>query len=423
MSTNRREFLIGGVSAGAAAPLVGNRLAPAWLRAAANAASDSVLVVVQARGGWDLFNMLVPADAAVYYTARPNIAVQRTATLGETSTGSHLYWHPTMAPFKTLYDAGQLAVVLNVGYPQPDLSHFESEKKWYAGDPAVSVMGDGWLARYLATGVAGPVTAINADTSLSPAFHGARVPVLTSPTSFSFQFDAGTPTDNVLEELVLRVNSMWARPTADPNLVYVTNSTLGALDDTRLLQVIGSSYTPMATYPNATLSQRLQLAARYITGGLTARVYYTSSGGFDNHANLAVAGSTTQGTFSQRLNDVVGPIKAFLDDLTAHGVTRNVVVMVFSEFSRRFGENGSLGVDHGHGGIAFLAGQRVNGGLYGTYPDLAQAMAPYYNWYPPFGAQSMDFRRVYATVLNDLLGVDPAPIVGAAFPTLGAISP
>ncbi len=98
-----------------------------------------------------------------------------------------------------------------------------------------------------------------------------------------------------------------------------------------------------------------------------------------------------------------------------------MLVFVWSEFSRRLGENGSLGCDHGHGGVSFLIGSQVNGGVYGGYPDLSQATQPYTNWYAPFGANSIDFRSVYATILERWLGVPSAPILGQQFPLLGAL--
>jgi uncharacterized protein (DUF1501 family) len=423
MSTNRREFLISGLSAGATAPFLGAGLSPGWLQAKEGGAEEPLLIVVQARGGYDLFNMLVPADSSEYYNARTTIGIPKAQTLGEVQVGSQIYWHPEMAPFKALFDAGELALILDIGYPNPNLSHFESEKKWYAGDPAVSNLISGWLGRYLRKAYTGTaqIPAMNIEAVLNPAFTSALVPVLTSAASFAFQYDAGSPADNAMEALAMRANAMWVRQTPHPNLQYAVNATLAAMDDSVLLQSVGSSYTPLATYPAVALGNALSLAARYITGGLPTHIYYASSGGFDNHANLANAAAPTTGTFASRLAELVGSIKAFLDDLQAHGVTRKVLVMVWSEFSRRFGQNGSIGTDHGHGGVAMLAGKHVNGGLYGTYPNLTLATQPYYNYYPRFGPTSTDFRSLYATVLERWLGVASAPLLGSQFQLINAL--
>ena len=268
MSSTRREFLAGTLAAGVAAPLTGARLAPSWLQMAGGR-DDPILVVVQARGGYDLFNMLVPADDPVYYTARPTIGVPKAQTLGEVQAGSRIYWHPVMAPFKVLYDLGELALIQNIGYPSPNLSHFQSEKKWYAGDPTVTLATAGWLARYLQnyTGT-DQLPAMNLENRRNPSFAPARVPVLTSASAFAYRFDRGSAGDNQLEALAMRVNSMWLRPAAHPNLQYVVDSSLAAMDDSVLLQNIGLNYQPMATYPNISVGRTLQLAARYITGGL-----------------------------------------------------------------------------------------------------------------------------------------------------------
>src|SRR5690606_39245705 len=122
------------------------------------------------------------------------------------------YWHPALQPFKELFDRGDLAVINNIGYPNPNLSHFESEKKWYSGDPNSTVMQNGWLARYLDIGYGGTfaLPAIDIEGSLNPAFSGARVPVLTNVNQFAFQFDpaAAANGDNQLEATLLRNNAL-----------------------------------------------------------------------------------------------------------------------------------------------------------------------------------------------------------------------
>ena len=127
------------------------------------------------------------------------------------------------------------------------------------------------------------------------------------------------------------------------------------------------------------------------------------------------------GTLANNLSDVAGSVKAFLDDIKAHGKEKKVVVMLFSEFGRRLGENGSLGTDHGHGGLAFLAGDPVNGGMFGKAPDLTKARTPYNKYYIPFDGLSTDFRSMYATVIERWFGVPSGPILGGSFPLLGAL--
>jgi uncharacterized protein (DUF1501 family) len=417
LSSTRRQFMAGGALAGAALPFV--RPAPRWLRAAPKTGNGQILVVLQVRGAWDYLNMIVPHSHPNYIQGRPNIKIAVANTL-PLATGRPYAWAAAMQPFKDLFDRGDLAIVHNIGYPNPNLSHFESEKKWYAADPAVSVLQRGWLARWLDNyGGTSQIPAVDIESRLNDAFSGQRVPVMTSAAAFAFDSDTGTSADRNLELSMIDLNARALRPTADPGLQYVAGAIADAYADSQLVQTAAASYVPGATYPTSTLSTRMQLAAALITGNLGADVYLVDTGGFDTHANQTVAGNGHQGTLANLLGDVTGTVKAFLDDMIAHSRGQEVVVMLFSEFSRRVWENGSIGTDHGHGGVAFLAGDPVVGGEYGTFPDLNPATNSQY--YIPFNGLSTDFRSLYATVLENWLGVSHQAVLGSAFPLLGAL--
>ncbi|MHC4897071.1 MAG: DUF1501 domain-containing protein [Planctomycetota bacterium] len=422
MSTTRRDFLVGGLSAGAAVPLLGARAHPSWLSASAKAAApgDQILVIVQARGGYDYVNMLPMVDDPTYQAARPSLKLPKSKVLTLKSGEAH-YWHPGLAAFKALFDAGDLAVIRNVGYPKPNLSHFESEKKWYSADPTVSVLKEGWLATYLKKGYTGTfqIPAMDIQSRMSNAFSGSRVPVFTNPSAFAFQFDALTGWDSTVEAATIQANAAVPRPGADDNLKFVAGGVTQAFADSNLIQTAGANYTPKATYPNNSLARRLQLAARYIVNGVKTQVYYTDTGGFDNHANEIQQGTPELGRFNDLLTGMSGAIKAFLDDIKAYGYDKKVVVMLFSEFGRRVGENGSLGTDHGHGGVAFVGGAPVTGGLYGKWPDLSKATTPYNRYWIPFDTLSTDFRSMYATLIDRWLGASHKDILGGTFPLLG----
>jgi uncharacterized protein (DUF1501 family) len=287
----------------------------------------------------------------------------------------------------------------------------------------VSVLQDGWLARYIQQGYQGTFEypAIDLENALSPSFSGVRVPVLSNLDSYTLRYDAGTSVDNLVEAAALQANAMLVRDPQVPNLQIAATGIVNAINSSQLLQTVGANYTPAVTYPNNALATGLRLAARYLIYNLPTEIYYLSTGGFDNHANEAVLGAPHTGTFANLLAGVAQAVKAFLDDLAAQNVGNDVVVMIFSEFSRRFGENGALGTEHGHGGVAFLAGGPVNGGLYGNYPDLNAATTPYTNYYFRFDASTTDFRSLYATVLERALGTPHAPILGGTFPLLGAL--
>lgn len=427
MSTTRRTFLATGLSAGAAVPFLGPR--PSWLEAAALAnggPEDNILVVVQIRGGWDALNILPEIGHANYVAARPTLALPSSAVL-QLQTGAKHFWHPSMAPFKAMFDNGDLATIENVGYPNPNLSHFTSEKKWYSADASAgsNAGGDGWLSNYLKKGYPGSfqIPAIDIENRLNGSFLGSRVPVFTRITDYKFQFDPNfyARVDDTVQLNTLLDNCAVSRAGASDGMMFVADSTVDAIHDSALLQSVGSSYTPKATYPNSRFASTMQIAARYITGGLKTQVYYTSTGGFDHHANEVVPGSPATGDFADKIQDVTGTIKAFIDDIKAYGKGKKVVVMVFSEFARRLGENGAVGTDHGHGGLAFLAGEPVKGGRYGTPPDLSKATTPYDRYWIPYDSNSTDFRSMYATVIQNWFGINHATILGGTFPLLGAL--
>ncbi|MEE2886667.1 MAG: DUF1501 domain-containing protein, partial [Planctomycetota bacterium] len=378
---------------------------------------------VQINGGWDGLNILPEVDHPNYALARPTIGLPKAKVLTLEAGAKH-YWHPSMAAFKTLYDNGDLAIIENIGYPNPNLSHFTSEKKWYAGDATVRSAATGWLSHYLTKGYSGSfqIPAIDLEARLNGAFLGSRVPVFRRIADYQFLFDTNyyARLDNSTQLETLLSNGAVTR-LGDNNVQFVADSTVDAVNDSALLQSVGSSYSPRATYPNGRFAESLQVVSRYITGGLKSQIYYTNTGGFDHHANEAVASAPETGDFANKIEAVSASIKAFLDDVKAYGKEKKVVVMVFSEFGRRFGENGAVGTDHGHGGVAFLAGEPVTGGRYGTPPDLDQATTPYDRYYIPFDTRSTDFRSMYATVIENWFGVNHSTILNGTYPLLGAL--
>jgi uncharacterized protein (DUF1501 family) len=418
MTHSRRNFLVGGLSAGAALPFLPNSL---WGMANAMAASGKILVVIQVDGGWDYFNQIVPVESREYYDARPVIGLpdKPGAVLPIASTVAQK-WAVFAQPLKDLYDRGDLAVINNVGYPNPNLSHFESQARWYTAQSELVSGANGWLAEYLRKGYSGPqsVPALDVSSRATGAFDGARVPVIgSSTTTIGFDTDPQTPADNMIEQLAMEVAASVPRPPI-PNLRYTADCLARTFELVRQLRTAGQFHTPRVTYPyDATLTPFLYKIAALITQGFPSHVLYLRTGAFDHHAQLADQDGKT-GTFARMFGALAGNLKAFLDDLKAYGKSQQVAVLLFSEFSRRFGQNGSLGTDHGHGGVAYVAGEPVQGGWYGKYPDLGKATAPYADWYPGYDKDSVDYRQVYATLLDKWLGVSSKTVLGGQYQTL-----
>lgn len=384
--------------------------------------ADRVFVAIQIEGGWDYLNMLVPADHWVYQEARPALRIPRWATL-PVAVGWDWYWHPSLAPFRDLYDRGDLAIIENVGYPTPDLSHFESIKKWHAADPTATSFRQGWLSRYLTQAYMGasPLPAVDIEPYPSPVFAGARVPAILEAESLRLNFDWNSPEDSAVGRLALEASAAVSELVATGLTREIAGLTAYAHRFATALRETGRTYTPRASYPSTALATQLQLAARYISTGAPIQLFHLKTSGFDTHSLQALQNDPTRGTFANLLSDLAGAVKAFLDDVSSWGRGSDVVVMLYSEFGRRVTENGALGTDHGHGGVAFLAGEPVAGGRYGQTPDLAAIRRPGESYYIPFDSRSTDFRRVYATVLERWLQVASGPILLGNFAPLNAL--
>lgn len=418
MTHSRRKFLVGGLSTGAAIPLLPDSL---WGMANMVAASGKTLVVIQVDGGWDYFNQIVPVYSKTYYDARPVIGVTDSAS-STLPIDKHVpeKWSVFARPWKDLYDRGDLAVINNVGYPNPSLSHFESQARWYTAQTNAASGADGWLADYLRKGYTGPqsIPALDTSARATGAFNGARVPLIGSSTSLiRFDTDPRTAADNAVELLAMDVCAS-VRRFGGENLRYTSGVMSRTFDLIAQLQAASRFHRPRVQYPyDAQITPYLYRIAALITQSFPSHILYLRTGAFDHHSQLADKGGAT-GTFARMLGNLAGNIKAFLDDMSAYGKSKEVVVLAFSEFSRRFGQNGSLGTDHGHGGVAYVAGAPVLGGWHGKYPDLSKATQPYADWYPDFDKDSIDYRTIYATLLEKWLGVSSTKVLGATYPTL-----
>lgn len=418
MATTRRDFLGNGLAAGAALPLSRGLASLAGPNAAGG---FRTLVIIEAQGGWDYLNMIVPADHPIYQQVRRTIRIQKAKTL-PIQSGMNESWHPALAAFKDLYDRGDLAIVDNVGYPNPNLSHFESMNKWHAGDPTVDTVRSGWLARYIQNYATSALPAVSIQAQRSDAFVGVNVPTFTDTFTYDLMTDWRTGSDAKLGLTAVRAGNSAGTQSTDPQVREIASRTDFAIRVGEVFDNVGSGYRAAVPYPDTSLKPHLQLAARYITARLPVQVYYTAMEGFDTHAQQVNVAVTELGVMADQLLRLSATVKAFLDDIAAQGCGQDVVVMIVSEFGRRVVENGSIGTDHGEGGVAFFAGQPVRGGRYGQFPDLNRIHRSGESYSIPFDFQSTDFRSLYATALERWLNSPSAPIFGGQqFPLLGAL--
>lgn len=406
----RREFLRGGLillTASAAAPafLAKTGLATVAPSASRASATRNTLVVVQLSGGNDGLNTVIPYSDPLYRQARPQLAVPEGDVL---PLNAELGLHPALGPLKARYDAGQLAVVAGVGYPNPDRSHFRAMDIWQTAEPAAYAR-TGWLGRYLsgcACSQGDQAPAISITQTLPRAFwtESLFVPSLTNLQSYRFFTDPRYPADR--EAQLRAIKALDAATDAlRPYAEFLGQQSLNALANADELQrIAGGWQTPVEYPPNNPLAGALKTVGALIAGDLGARVAYVQLGGFDTHANQ-------KNTQQRLLDQLAGALDAFQHDLEAMGKADEVVTMTFSEFGRRVKENGSAGTDHGTAEPMFVLGTRVRGGIYGQQPSLSDLD----NGDLRFQA---DFRAVYATVLERWLGADATQVLGAPYAPL-----
>jgi uncharacterized protein (DUF1501 family) len=393
MHPSRRDFLKT-ASLVALAPTV-----PAFLARAARSAAprpdDRVLVVIQLDGGNDGINTVVPFKDEGYAKYRKALHLSKDRLIG---LQDGLGFHPALGGFDKLFEAGRLAVVQGVGYPNPNRSHFESMAIWHTArlDPEGHT-DSGWLGRALD---AAPRPADGAPASL---FVGTEAP----PTALRGRRVAASALAR-LEDFLLTVDDprpAYAGPgEGDDVSAFVRRSVLDAYATAgRMAEVARAGGGPLR-HPTTALAERLSLIARLLKAGSGARIFYTLQAGYDTHGGQ-------EGVHPGLLAELSGAVTEFLDDLAAARLADRVAVLCFSEFGRRVQENASAGTDHGTAGPVFLAGPQIKGGLVGRTPSLLDL---------DDGDLKMgiDFRRIYATVLEDWLGLPAEKALGAAFDKL-----
>ena len=368
---------------------------------------NRTLVVIQLSGGNDGLNTLVPYSQQEYYNARPTLALSKSDVL---QLDGDVAFHPSMAGLQSLFTNNHVAVAQGVGYPNPNRSHYESMTIWQTAAPDQSYI-TGWLGRYLdgARSVDSSINAVELDTLLSPTVVGERERAMAIQNLQTFKVLPlkKTQAPSTAESTIKALDSIQCNSCQEyTNLVNtMMEAGLDALTASDIVQQAAGSYQTSINYPKNDFSNRLKLAAQIVTSSLKPTIVYLQIGGFDTHANQ-------KNTQANLLKTVSDGIAAFYQDMDAKGKADDTLIMTFSEFGRRVKENGSQGTDHGTAEPMFLIGGRVNGGLYGAYPSLSNLDSN--------GdlQHTVDFRQVYASILEDWLGTDPARVLNSQFQKL-----
>jgi len=382
-------------------------MAPRWLSTIAQAdmlriakggkaASDTVLVVCQFSGGNDGLNTFIPYANKTYYDLRPTIGIPEAQVL---HINEQMGFHPAMGPVAELFKAGKVAVINNVGYPNPNRSHFASMDIWQSASPDKS-MHNGWIGRHfdqqLTHGPMNPVVALGLSTEKPMALSAKNASI---PCFASLNDVKNLIGDPASEQMLRDIQGMDAAPGSPTRVVQQASK--AALDAMDILTKQLGTYTPKGTYGNDPFGNGFKQIAQLIATSPKTRVIYFSAGGFDTHARQL-------DTQAKLLGNFANAVSAFQAEMEAIGRADKVIVLTFSEFGRRVTENGSQGTDHGQAAPMFLIGKPVKGGMYGPVPDLKNLA----NGDVGF---TTDFREVYAATLDHWMGGDSEIVLGKKF--------
>jgi len=355
-----------------------------------------ILVVVTLYGGNDGLNTVIPYKDSAYYAARPTLNYKPETLL---PLSNDMALNASMTGIKSLWDQQKVAVVRGVGYPKPDRSHFSSMAIWQTGSPQ-SHLNTGWLGRWLDNQAVDPMLAISLGSVLPPLLAGA------TQSGSALPIGGLAVPIGAIGKACLRLSTQSQQ---DSKL------TAAAATSMRNLFNLSSTVTPVLSQAapvaddlptvaggnaggDSNLTQQLNVVAKLIAAGAPTKVWSVSLGGFDTHANEANAQAALLGTVSTS-------ISKFLSQMKASGRSKDITVMVYSEFGRRVKANGSDGTDHGTSGPMFLIGDRVQGGMYGDQPSLTKLVDGDL-------AVTTDFRDVYASVIEGVLQTPAEKVLG-----------
>ena len=389
----------------------------------------TILVVLQMAGGNDGINTVVPYANDFYHKARPTLGFRGEKVL---KLNGEVGLHPAMAGFKELFDAGKLSVIQGVGYPNPNRSHFRSTEIWQTASDSNRIEKNGWIGRYFDNACPGadPTVGVTIGSQLPQAFFADKPKgiVFNNPQNYRFMANGAATEESYKKLNELEMSGALRDETAENNsggsigmlpagmpmtggraVDFISRTALDAQHSSDEVRAIAARVQNQAEYPTTPLGGSLKLVAKLIGGGLATRIYYVSQGGYDTHTNQL-------GSQQRLLGDLAESVKAFTTDLKAQGNMGRVLVMTFSEFGRRVAENANGGTDHGAAAPMFIIGDKVKAGLLGKYPSLAPQ-----DLFQGDVKYNVDFRNVYAGVLENWLKTKSAPVLGKQFEPLRVV--
>jgi len=357
---------------------------------------NKVLVVLQLSGGNDGLNTVIPVKNDIYYRSRPVIGLKKDKILELTD---EVGIHSELSFFKSLYDEGNLCILNNVGYPDPDRSHFRSMDIWQSASDSNQYLQTGWIGRYLdeqCPDCEMLTTALEFDDTLSLAGRGEFQKALAAK-------DPGRLFNNSKDVFLQSLTNMYRKELHDKEhespVDYLYKTMASTQSSASYIFEKSNSKKTASTYPDTQLGKSMKTISSLILSDADTQIFYVSIGSFDTHVDQI----GRQAALFRQINDAV---EAFTGDLKANNRFDDVLLFTFSEFGRRVSQNASKGTDHGTANnMFFIGGGLKQKGLLNDMPDLEDIDAGDLKY-------KVDFKSVYATLLKNWLGADDEKILG-----------
>ena len=369
------------------------------MKVAGGSRSEKILIVIQLSGGNDGLNTIVPFQNDIYYQKRNSLAINQTEVL---KVSDDLGFNPSMTALQSLYDEGLVSIVNSVGYPNPDRSHFRSMDIWQTGSSAKEHWTTGWLGRYLDNACNGcqvPHAALEVSNQVSLSLKGIE------NTGFAMSKPA---------QLKRAANHPFLKSLAqedhhhEENVAYLYKTLINTQESADYLFQKSKTHRVKNQFPDTPFGKDLKQIAELITADSETQIYYVTLGGFDTHARQ-------KGTQNRLLQQYSEGVKALTEALKSNGLLKDTLIMTFSEFGRRVGQNASGGTDHGTANNLFLIGGNLKKpGFFNDAPNLMDLDNGDLKY-------QIDFRQVYATVLDNWLQADSKAVLKERFGGLGLV--
>ncbi|MEP3837535.1 MAG: DUF1501 domain-containing protein [Algibacter sp.] len=377
---------------------------PSFIRAFEEVASSKLgykrLVIIQLSGGNDGLNTIIPYRNDLYYRERPTLGISNKEII---KLNDEVGLNSSLEPLKRLYDQGYLSIINNVGYPNPVRSHFRSMDIWQTATDSDKYSQSGWVGRYLDHFGKQPHSAIEVDESLSLAMKGEQFNAIATQDAKALY---NLSKDPYFKNIHNHQNDAHL---SEHNLGYLYKSMIAAESSAKYIFETSKTVTSQKEYPNNKFGKQMKTTAQFINSHLETKVFYTSLGGFDTHVNQLNTQKRLLGVYADS-------VEAFVQDLKENNTFKDTLILTFSEFGRRVKQNASVGTDHGTANNVFVIGENLKRpGFYNNMASLSNLDA---NGDLIF---EIDFRTIYATVLDKWLEVDDKKVLNKSFNQLDFI--